>query len=108
MLSVIAHEIGHLMGLIWGGQGNSPDTKDIMGAIGGKVSEKDINYILQLNRGFEKMAAGLPAPNMFAGGRVWFGVNANGATMFNSGNGWQPIGSASADIRWLPGVTGNW
>lgn len=48
------------------------------------------------------------AGNLFAGGRIWFGQNGNGATVFNSGAGWQPIGSAPADIRWLPGVTGNW
>ena len=99
------HEVLHLLGAedhynIKTGKVEGGWEKNIMGG-GSEIDARNIADIIK-NKGIGQVGG------IFAGGRIWFGTNANGATMFNSGSGWRPIGSAPANIRWLPGLTGNW
>jgi RHS repeat-associated protein len=119
-----AHEAGHLMLLHFESNGNSSDRKDIMGDITGKVSDKDIYYILNLGRSSAQFPG--PVSQPFPGGLTLFGQlqsrltpnawNLTGGIrstpwpgLYNNGHGWSPVGGASWDVRWAQNSgTGNW
>ena len=106
---VLAHEIGHLMRLIYGGpHGNSLDRSSIMGDIGGKPTQKDIDLILRQNRDYEMMRTGAPAPKSNRG-NVLFGQSNTRGAVYNTGGGWESMGGASVNLRWMQNSgTGNW
>jgi RHS repeat-associated protein len=106
-----AHEAGHMMLLFYGLDGNLIDLSDIMGNINGSVSAKDIHDILVLGRSSSEIMGPVfqPSRGMFPGGLALFGHVLGGPALFNTGGGWQPIGSAPYDIRWAQySGTGNW
>jgi RHS repeat-associated protein len=121
-----AHEVGHIMLLVFGGPGgNSTDRKDIMGDINGRVTDKDIYYIINLGRSSAE-SAGPVFHQPFPGGFTLFGQLQSRLTppawnlaggirstpwpgLYNNGSGWLPVGGASYDVRWDPNSgTGNW
>jgi RHS repeat-associated protein len=109
-----AHSVWHFLGFIdlydlsTGALKPGVDPSHIMGGrLGSHPTDEMVELVIKANGRYVSVPGALGLN--FSGGRIWFGQNANGGVIYNSGSGWLSIGGASYDVRWQQySGTGNW